>query len=137
MTGRVGVSAVTERNSGRNPKDLDAEAEFKGAVAPKAPVLRESFVSSAIVSRQPPRLPLDDVIPQGASAAQRLFGEEIESLSRLTENDVAGDLAEIYLTHAERALSQGDPELTQAFETVGELMVNYEHLRLLRTGEMG
>lgn len=138
MNARVGVSGGVARPDARSPQEEKDQKEFAATVAPKKPeALNESFISSMMAARQPPRLPLDEMLPQAKNASSALFGSDIENFSLLSDTEVAGDLAELFIDNIQDVQAQGNPDLSEAFEYLGEVLANYEHLRLLRTGELG
>lgn len=97
----------------------------------------ENFVSAIASFRQPPKLniPADFLIPK--TSVTELFATEMESLSKKDVSEVAGVLADVFLTHAQRAQKEDDAQLIDAFEQIGELMRGYEHLRMMKTGDLG
>ena len=133
---RISNGPSSGRVGGRLDKEARDQQAFDAATS-AVPVPRESFISSVSSSRQPPRLLLDDAIEEVPSTSVKLFGAETESLSRRDDLEVAGDLAEIYLEFSKEAQQSGDPEIVAAFEHLGDVMLNYEHVRLLRTGGLG
>lgn len=138
MNTRIGISTGLERPESRSPQEEKDQKDFQASVSPKkAEAIKESFISSMMAARQPPRLSLDEVLPQAKEGPSVLFSSEIENLARLSDTEIAGDLAEVFLDNIKDVQSQGSPELSEAFDYLGELLANYEHLRLLRTGELG
>lgn len=145
MSASVGPQiGIGGRSSPRSPVEERDQKEFeeKVSLAPKQEKteekpLSESFISSMIAGRTPPRLSLADVVPSLSSSPSSVFGPEIENLSMMSDSDIAADIAEVFLDNMEIVQSSGDPELAHAFQHLGELLANYEHLRLLRTGELG
>lgn len=117
------------------------KAKAPGTAQTTAPeermVDRESFIASVVASRQPPRMPLQGMLPQSPVATATVFARDLDAFGDRTTEDVAGTLAATYLNHAATAAQSGDPELVQAFAALGELMRSYEHIRLLKTGELG
>ena len=116
-----------------------APAETTDAAAPSRPIAaprRETFIAAVAALRQPPPMPLpQDESASRVDAAGRMFARDLADLARRQPDEVAADLAELYLHHADTAAA--DPEIAAAFDTLGELMRGYEHLRLLRPGELG
>lgn len=134
--GRIGGgSRPSETELRQRAAEAGDGAAFEKATAAAKPLARESFISTIVAARQPPPLSLEDV--QTPSRASALFGSEIEALSQRDDAEVAGDLAEIYVTFSKEAEKSGAADLREAFDFVGETMLNYEHLRLLRTGQLG
>lgn len=134
--GRISPSGASRTPVRARQEEEDRKA-FQEASEAAAPALKESYISSIIAARQPPRLPLDDMVPEAPSAAGALFATELEELSARRDVDIGAALASIYIDHGEEAMASGDPEVAAAFAHLGEVMLNYEHLRLLRTGELG
>lgn len=117
-------------------KARDEKAAFDAA-QPVQGVPRESFIASVVAARHPPRLPLETGLTSGSTGDASLFRVEMDSLAKRSETALAADMAEIYLAFSDDARIAGDPDLIEAFEYLGETMVNYEHLRLLRNGQLG
>lgn len=139
MSGRIGSSGDLDQNrvqprSLQEKKDQDS---FKAAIEVAPPIIKESFITSVMAARQPPRMSLDETASQMPDASAALFSKEITALTRMTDVDISGDLANVYLTHIKDAQNDGGPQLTEAFDYLGEVLMNYEHLRMLRTGELG
>jgi hypothetical protein len=98
---------------------------------------KESFVSTVSSSREPPRMSLRAWLRRGATSPFTMFADELDSFREKSTEDVAGDLAVAYLSFSELAQKTGDIDLNGAFDEVGELMRGYEHLRMMRTGDLG
>lgn len=112
--------------------------ETERSAPASAPVAKENFITALVAARRPPALPIGEILgAAGPSATSKLFAKELQSFNTRDSGEVAADLASIYLDHVEDALDTGSADLAEAFETLGELMRGYEHLRMLRTGELG
>ncbi|MEM6941355.1 MAG: hypothetical protein AAF509_14645 [Pseudomonadota bacterium] len=97
----------------------------------------ENFITSVVANRQPPRLPLTELIEPDADAPGVLFAQDLKAFYAKGDTQIAGDLATVFLEYFEQADATNNPELGEAFAELGELARNYEHLRILRTGELG
>ncbi|MEM8978508.1 MAG: hypothetical protein AAGD04_03430 [Pseudomonadota bacterium] len=93
-------------------------------------------MSSLSSLRRPPPMPLGGQRGEGPTTAE-LFPEELEDLETRSTEEVSGDLAMLYLNFFPLAQEEADGDLTAAFEQMGELMREYEHIRMLKTGELG
>ncbi len=120
----------------RDP-DRTSTASTKRAEAIR-PVVSESFITSQVASRQPPRMALSSLFGgTPASATVRLFAQDLEALAARDADTVSGDLAAVFLDHVGSAGADPSGEMERAFDSLGELLRSYEHLRILRTGELG
>lgn len=98
---------------------------------------KEAFISSLSSRRQPPQMSLGTLFSGGPNSVLRMFPAELDALEQRDVDEVAGDLAMTYLRYAKQAEREGDADLVEAFEAMGELMRGYEHLRMLKTGDLG
>ncbi|MEM9853014.1 MAG: hypothetical protein AAF841_01060 [Pseudomonadota bacterium] len=135
-TGGIGGAGVGRIGQRPRQEEEDRKA-FQEVAGTAAPALRESYISSIIAARQPPRLPLVEDGPESLSSTAALFASELDDLSTRQDTDIGAELATIFITHGEQAKASGDPAVAAAFDHLGEVMLTYEHLRLLRTGELG
>lgn len=130
------VSAIANRVAARAAEEKGTDNLDRTESARK--VSSESFISAVSTSRRPPPIALNDIAPSLAgSGVPEVFKSELDSLARKSAEDLAASFAGIFLSFAEEARAEGDRELDDAFDLLGETMVNYEHLRLLRTGQLG
>lgn len=118
---------------GRAPSVRGPQTENSGETAKN----RETFLSQMAANRHPPRLPLSDLVFAPANEISISFEQELSQLASRKDAEVAADLAEIFLLHADAVHSEGSTELNEAFDELGEIMRNYEHIRLMRDGELG
>jgi len=137
---RVGgsrIPVVPQQNPPRaEPKSAPKEVKTP-EVQPKREVSVENFITSLSAHRQPPKMPLSSLLTKSPTSVASMFAQDLEKLENRSTEDVAGDLAMTYLTYETIAVSEGDGALKQAFEEMGELMRGYEHIRMLKTGELG
>ncbi len=129
-----------DRASPKKSAETSSSTEAEAPAAPSsqaADSVRESFVASVSSSRQPPKMSLSAWITRGATSPFTMFAKELESFRNKSTEDVAGDLAVAYLSFADLAQKTSDTDLHGAFEEMGELMRGYEHLRMMRTGDLG
>lgn len=131
------AAAAASRLAARAIDEKDApELLEKSAAAQKATA--ESFIASVSAARRPPPLPLNDIAPSlSGSGVGEIFKPELDGFSRKRSDDVAAAFANIFIGFSDAARAEGDRDLDAAFDLMGETMLNYEHLRLLRTGQLG
>ena len=80
---------------------------------------------------------LASMLSNATTSVSAMFSTEMQAFEKRNADEVAGDLAEVYLGFSSLARSQNDSDLMAAFEEMGELMRGYEHLRMMKTGELG
>lgn len=117
--------------------ELGKSKLFQRDVEEKPEARHENFITSVVANRQPPRLPLGEMSEPEADSPSVLFAHDLKSFYSRSDSEIAGDLAHIFLTHVEAAGALNNPDLSDAFAELGELARDYEHLRILRTGELG
>lgn len=107
------------------------------APANKGSWLRETFVSAVSNFRQPPPLGARPFRAEKAHAVSAMFAPELEALNARSSDAVAHDLAVTFLSFADHKEISAHAGLSEGFETLGELMRAYEHIRMLRAGDLG
>ena len=131
------VAALAQRVAARAAEDKDAKDQLDESAGTRK-VTAESFIASVSAARRPPPIALNDIAPTLAgSGATEIFKAELDGFARKSSDDISAAFAGVFLGYAEKARAEGNPALDDAFDLLGETMVNYEHLRLLRTGQLG
>lgn len=137
MNTRLTGSGSLGRPDSRRQQEEADRSVFADAVKKTGLANTESFISQVAAARQPPPLAVSDILPEPTTPGKELFRNEVAGLAANSLDEVTGDLAEVYLSHIDQVTADGDPRVSQAFDYLGELMLQYEHIRLMRTRDLG
>lgn len=132
---RPGFPASPPRRA--KPQAPDAPAPSEPTQPPQRARAAESFISAVAAFRQPPEIALPSPDKAPSTSVGGLFQADLDHLETRSAAEVSATLAAAFLDHAPTAQMSGDSQLARAFETLGEQLRGYEHLRMLQTGSLG